>query len=306
MSNYSDVSVIWLSYVTVVPGMKNIPHTHDYFHFSCRVEGVSYRASDGKPDPTISCVAPGVVHSGSVFSVQSRAVNCMFLINDNILYKEVERFPFKRIPEDKRHLDLLLQIVEQAQQLKPPPAFINSAFSYYLHLLLSDNQDLAETPEQTSLADRCIEYIHANYTQAITLDDLARHIDRSRTYTSSLFSQTYGTTFIEYLNMVRIRHACHLIAYTDIPIETIYAQCGFTSARNFYRVFMQNVGISPNKYRTSHRQKDLLYTAENVDSLKSLHPPCFTYVVNAQKAICWESSYDYLMQKPSHESGDSP
>ncbi len=306
MSSYSDINMVWLSYVTVQPGMQIIPHTHDYFHLSLRISPRVMIDSSGHLHPPLTCFAPNVVHGGSSFSYENLAINCMFLISDKVFYKEVERFPFRNIPDEKCHRDLLLQIVAQAKQLKPSPAFINSAFSYYLHLLLSDNQDLVGIPENMALAECCMEYINTHYAQPITLDDLAQHISRSRAYTSYLFSETYGTTLIEYLNRIRIQHACHQIAYTDIPIETIYTQCGFTSARNFYHVFMQCVGISPKKYRTSHRQKDLIYTKENVNSLKSLHPPCFTYVVNAQKEIEWENSYDYLMQTPSHESGDSP
>lgn len=304
MSN-SEIQVLWFSQVHLAPGMRIIPHSHDYFHFSCPFDSLA-QLDDGasSPFPQISCYAPGVVHGGWYYPEGSRAFNIMFLVPDKVFYKTIERFPFGKVPLERAHIPLLCDIAAQIKTMDPEPSFVNAAISYYLQLVVSDNQALIEKTSNQELAAKCMAYIDEHYTGAILLDDIAAYIDRSRNYTSTLFSEAYGMTLIEYANAVRIRHACQLIAYSDIPIEEVPLQCGFNNVRNFNRVFMRIIGTTPARYRTSHRQKDLQYTGD-LEKLKDFSPQesFFTYAVNARKKVNWASEYDYLMQFPPESSG---
>ncbi len=296
----SDIQVLWFSKVHLAPGMRIIPHSHDYFHFSCPLSG-HIKRDDGSrpPTPRISCHAPGVVHGGWYYPEDCQSFNIMFLVPDKTLYKTIEHFPFEDAPLNRAHIPLLCDIAGQIETLNPEPSFVNAAVSYYLQLVLSDNRELLEQMPNQELAAKCMTYINEHYAGAILLDDIAAYIGRSRNYTSTLFSEAYGMTLIEYANKVRIQHACSLIAYSDIPIEEVPLQCGFNSVRNFNRVFMSIIGTTPARYRTSHRQKDLQFTGDS-ETLKSFCPPesFFTYVVNARKKVNWASEYDYLMQFP--------
>jgi AraC-like DNA-binding protein len=110
-------------------------------------------------------------------------------------------------------------------------------------------------------------------------------------------------TLTEYANNVRIRHACSLISYTNIPTEKILQQCGFNNIRNFNRVFMHIIGTTPARYRTTHRAEHHLQYPGNPADLITCRPKenCFTYTVNAGKRVDWPSVYDYMTQIPPQD-----
>ncbi len=299
MITNTDISVLWVSRCTLFPGMHNLVHTHNYFHFICVLSG-SIQLRDGtRPQlPLLTCDSPEKPHGGMRFLDVTDSINVMFLIRDKSLYKAVEYFPFSSVKPDYACLPLLQSIVEQAGTLSPDVNLLNSAFSYYLRLLIHTNRSLEPSESSPTPAERCIAYINEHYMRPITLEDIATHIDRNRSYTSSLFSTAYGMTLVEYLNAVRIQHACALIAYSDISIKDVPARCGFSDQRNFGRVFKSVVGITPQKYRNSHMVKDLLYDGD-INELRHCRTeePMFTYVANAQKRIVWASCYDYIIQR---------
>lgn len=295
----SDISVLWVSRCTLFPGMHNLVHTHNYFHFSCVFNGRIQMGNGTTPDlPLLTCDPPEKPHGGMRFLDVTDSINVMFLVRDKSLYKSIENFPFSSVEPEHACLPLLQTIVEQAGSLLPDVDLLNSAFSYYLRLLIHTNRFLTPSESSPTPAERCISYINENYMYPITLEDIATHIERNRSYTSSLFSTAYGMTLVEYLSAVRIQHACALIAYSDISIKDVPAKCGFSDQRNFGRVFKSVVGITPQKYRNTHMVKDLLYDGD-INELKHRRPdaPMFTYVANAQKRIDWASGYDYILQR---------
>ena len=294
----SELSVLWISNSYLFPKMYNIDHTHDYFHFTYTYAGtfLSHR-KDLIKIPGISCIPPGVINSGGYSVVDTRSINVMFLVEDKKLYKEICNFSFQDVPEDSNCSDLLLDIVEQVKTSSPSPEFVNSAFSYYLQLLMLKNSHLKI--RSTDLAEQCNDYIEAHYMENVELSDIAEHIHRSRTYTSTLYNDTFGESLIDHLNFVRVKHACNLIAYSNFSHEEIFVKCGFSNYRNFSRVFKKYVGVSPGRYITSHRINDLKYDGETEDLKKlSYNEESFTYIVNAQKRITWKSPYEYLHQSP--------
>lgn len=298
----SDINVLWMSRTRLIDGMSIVPHTHDFFHFSYSIRGTSHHV-DGRvcSVPVMSCSAPGELHAGGSYSDDFASYNLMFTIRDKDLSRTVETFPFQRIREPERYAPVLDSLFEQVRRLHPSPAFINAAVSYFLRLVLLENKDLVLEDGNLGLAERCKKYIEEHYMEQVRLEDIAGSIGKNPSYTSSLFSSTCGITLIEYLNSVRVKKACSLIAYTETPLEDIEKSCGFNNHRNFCRVFKDYVGTLPRRYRTSHMKRLLSageLSDEDLSSFKFGRDDTFTYIVNAQKEITWDNAYDFLQQYP--------
>ncbi|MDZ4714654.1 MAG: AraC family transcriptional regulator [Cytophagales bacterium] len=56
-------------------------------------------------------------------------------------------------------------------------------------------------------------------------------------------------TYINFLNEVRISHACQLLIHTDKPIEQVCYQSGFSNVSNFNRIFKKTTQKSPLGFR---------------------------------------------------------
>ena len=53
----------------------------------------------------------------------------------------------------------------------------------------------------------------------------------------------------EYINAVRIEHACTKLRKTKESVTDIAFDCGFKNMSYFYRVFKGKMNVSPKKYR---------------------------------------------------------
>ena len=103
-----------------------------------------------------------------------------------------------------------------------------------------------ELPQEVIFA---INYVNANYQSALTLDMLSDMIHISKYHFCRIFKEATGTTFLEYVNNVRLSHAHRLLSQTDMSMREIAVKTGFSSAEYFSRVFKKTHGVSPKQAR---------------------------------------------------------
>lgn len=86
----------------------------------------------------------------------------------------------------------------------------------------------------------------------LTIESLADKLNTNRTYLSKLVNIKYGLPFRDYLSMVRIEYAQHLIRLEpDATFEYIASRSGFQSASQFNRKFREMTGVAPSVWRSS-------------------------------------------------------
>ena len=105
--------------------------------------------------------------------------------------------------------------------------------------------------QYSPLIRNCLNYIDFNFTQPLSLLFFAEKYAVSKNYLSTLFHREVKVTMTEYINTARIRHAIMLLNTTDLSMQTISEQCGFSDANYFTRTFKKIQGMSPLKYRQS-------------------------------------------------------
>lgn len=98
---------------------------------------------------------------------------------------------------------------------------------------------------------RVTNYIDENYVYGISLDDVAAATNISRYYVSHLFKELMDTTFVGYVNELRLNRAAMLLLTTDSPIIEIASLSGFNNLSNFNRAFKIHFGKTPSAYRKS-------------------------------------------------------
>ena len=96
---------------------------------------------------------------------------------------------------------------------------------------------------------RVTTYIDEHYIDGLSLDDVAGATGISRYYVSHLFKELLNTTFVGYVNELRLNRAAMLLLTTDNPIIEIAALSGFNNLSNFNRAFKLHFGKTPSAYR---------------------------------------------------------
>lgn len=101
------------------------------------------------------------------------------------------------------------------------------------------------------------QIIQQNYTQNITLNELASHVHLSVPYLSKFFVDYYGMNFLSYLNQYRLMHAVEELTATDKNIEDIAMDSGFPNSHAFVSAFKKEYQMLPKDYRKEQKSKKL-------------------------------------------------
>lgn len=128
-------------------------------------------------------------------------------------------------------------------------------FYYFFETQKLEIYDIETQGKKDRALRRVTEYINENFCNLLTLDIIAEHTNLSRYYISHLFKELLNTTFINYLNELRLSRAALLLTTTDTPVIEIAGKSGFNNISNFNRAFKMYYGITPSKYRKSERSK---------------------------------------------------
>ena len=98
---------------------------------------------------------------------------------------------------------------------------------------------------------QALDYINLNDTKKLTLEQAAREALMNKNYFCTVFKQQMGCTYYNYVNTLRLRHACTLLKSTERPVKEIALGCGFSDISTFNKAFRKAYGIPPGEYRKS-------------------------------------------------------
>ena len=117
-----------------------------------------------------------------------------------------------------------------------------------LYEFLGALADGKEDISRNIIAERAISIMETEYSGSLSVSDIARELSFDRSYFSTLFKESVGTSPYSYLTRIRIRRACDLLRDTPLSVGAISERVGITP-HNFSRIFKREVGISPAEYR---------------------------------------------------------
>ena len=95
-----------------------------------------------------------------------------------------------------------------------------------------------------------LRYIEDNYREG-TLTELAALTFQPVSGLSRFIKREAGATFQQLLMQKRLNQAAYLLTNTRVPVEDIIAAVGYDNSSYFHRIFKQQFGVTPKKYRDS-------------------------------------------------------
>ena len=94
-----------------------------------------------------------------------------------------------------------------------------------------------------------LEFTFRESHHKIYLTEVARVANLSVEAFCRYFKIHTRKTYINFLNEVRVSHACQLLIQKDISIQQVCHQTGFSNVSNFNRIFKRITGKTPNAFR---------------------------------------------------------
>ena len=94
-----------------------------------------------------------------------------------------------------------------------------------------------------------MQFIHLNYSQNISLDDIAREAMVSKSTALNLFRKYLHITPVNYLINYRLKQASQLLSKTEKKIHLISSETGFHNVEYFCKIFKKRYNFTPTEYR---------------------------------------------------------
>ncbi|MDP1442123.1 helix-turn-helix domain-containing protein [Priestia megaterium] len=134
---------------------------------------------------------------------------------------------------------------------KDNPHLLEQKAGLYLLLseLLEQTTLIKVEKKDSELIPSILSYIQEHFTEAISLKSIASTLGYSYNYLSKYFNKNIGTSFVDFLNGIRINYACYLLSNTEKNITEIAYLCGYENTRSFNRNFVKIKLCAPKKYR---------------------------------------------------------
>lgn len=111
---------------------------------------------------------------------------------------------------------------------------------------------------KNELLEKAINYIHDNYYNDITIEELSMMAFLSQSHFCRLFKEYSGMTVKEFTQRVRINEACRLLLKSNKKIADIAAEVGYNDIKYFISLFKKLTGMTPNEYKKQSSSNDSL------------------------------------------------
>ena len=98
-------------------------------------------------------------------------------------------------------------------------------------------------------------HILKNYTERITLADIAERFHFSVSYCNNVFRKETGRSIVLFLIEERMRKAKELLTYTAFALPEIAVRVGYEDYNYFSRLFKKYTHFTPTQYRARYSEK---------------------------------------------------
>lgn len=107
--------------------------------------------------------------------------------------------------------------------------------------------------ERNELIEKAKNFIFQNLHSEIVVGQIGRRIGVSAAYLSSLFRRVEGITIQQYIRREKIRLAENMLRYSEYDVKSIASYLAFCSQSHFGKVFKEETGMTPSKYRNKFK-----------------------------------------------------
>jgi AraC-like DNA-binding protein len=109
---------------------------------------------------------------------------------------------------------------------------------------------LKQTKALSKPISDCLGYIHTHIKDRITIEDISSHTGKSVSYISRLFKSEMNVSVSDYIRTAKIDKAKNMLRYSQVSLAEISSYLSFSSQSHFIKLFKDETGMTPRKYRS--------------------------------------------------------
>lgn len=134
---------------------------------------------------------------------------------------------------------------------------ISTLLTYILRIWRAHgfNTDKAfASPREEASIHSITEYIDAHAHEPLRVEELAERCHMSYSYFAKSFRELYGQSCKKYIEFIRLSKAEDLLLFTNLDLNYISQETGFTDCSHFIKAFRQRHNVTPKQFRLAHRE----------------------------------------------------
>jgi AraC-like DNA-binding protein len=117
------------------------------------------------------------------------------------------------------------------------------------YVTVSTQEIKALNPKDQERIDKVFHYTMENFKEPIQLSLISKKAGMSIPAFCNYFKKRTKKTYIDFVNEVRVGHACKLLLTTQMSVLQICFECGFNTVANFNRQFLKIKKTTPSQFR---------------------------------------------------------
>lgn len=242
---------------------------HDQFIFFFPIKGDANVLLDKKllsvPENNALLIFPHQFHNLARTNDENILwVIISFRIQD---YQNIEKLrdtPVKLNDESLEWLESIITWANRANQNNN----LATRITHMLPLILAEMTFLSASHKKSSqgnfwntagqkLVSQAANFISKNILKAITINDLADHLNVSPSLIQKHFKKTLATSAASYIRSARILHSANILRNTNKTIGEISKEYNFGDPYSYSKTFKNVMGLSPRTYRESYKKRSL-------------------------------------------------
>ena len=122
-------------------------------------------------------------------------------------------------------------------------------------LILQKLGNLKSSRSVSTVMNAAEDFLRSHLSTRPDFDSLCGIMGLSESQIRRLFKRHRQRTPIEVMAAFQMERACDLLLSTDLKIEAVALECGYTHISTFYAAFREAKGLSPGEFREQHRSR---------------------------------------------------
>ncbi|WP_028547776.1 response regulator transcription factor [Paenibacillus sp. UNC451MF] len=112
----------------------------------------------------------------------------------------------------------------------------------------------SETKNARESAVRQIQkYVQAHLTEDVSLQRISDYLQMHPTYLSRIYKLETGDNLSDYIYLLKMERAAHLLKTSTSKIYEISIEVGYQNPNYFIKIFKKHFGVTPQDYRTNNK-----------------------------------------------------
>lgn len=116
------------------------------------------------------------------------------------------------------------------------------------HLISEEEKEVLK--KRNERIQRIISYIDENFTSRIRLEDIAEMEKITTTHVSHIFTDSFGISFQEYINLKRLEESIRLMNNPDKKLIDIAFESGFSDPKYMNKMYQKYFNCRPKEFKT--------------------------------------------------------